>query len=51
MIDNKDQNRFELEEKGLLVWSDYRIRDGKYLLSHVEAEPPLRGFDFRLPRD
>ena len=43
MIDNKDQSRFELEEKGLRVWSDYRIRDGKYLLSHVEAEPPLRG--------
>ena len=43
MIDDKDQSRFELEEKGLLVWTDYRIRDGKYLLSHVEAEPPLRG--------
>ena len=43
MIDNKNESRFELEEKGLLVWSDYRIRDGKYLLSHVEAEPPLRG--------
>ena len=43
MIDNKDESRFELEEKGLLVWADYRIRDGKYLLPHVEAEPPLRG--------
>ena len=43
MIDNKDESRFQLEEKGLLVWSDYRIRDGKYLLSHVEAAPPLRG--------
>ena len=43
MIDNKDESRFQLEEKGLLVWSDYRIKDGKYLLSHVEAEPPLRG--------
>lgn len=43
MIDNKDKNRFELEENGLLAWADYRIRDGKYLLPHVEAEPPLRG--------
>ena len=43
MIDNKEESRFQLEEKGLLVWCDYRIRDGKYQLSHVEAEPPLRG--------
>jgi len=43
MIDNKDESRFQLEEKGLLVWSEYRIKDGKYLLTHVEAEPPLRG--------
>ena len=43
MIDNKDASRFELEEKGLLVWADYRIRDGVYILPHVEAEPPLRG--------
>ena len=43
MIDNKDESRFEREEKGLLAWADYRIREGKYLLPHVEAEPPLRG--------
>lgn len=43
MIDNKDESRFELEENGLLAWADYRVREGKYLLSHVEAEPPLRG--------
>jgi hypothetical protein len=43
MIDNKAESRFELEEKGLLAWADYRIRDGKYVLPHVEAEPPLRG--------
>ncbi len=43
MIDNKEESRFEHEEKGLLVWADYRIRDGKYLIPHVEAEPPLRG--------
>ena len=43
MIDNKDQSRFEREEGGLLAWAQCRIRDGKYLIPHVEAEPPLRG--------
>ncbi|HEY0267229.1 MAG TPA: GNAT family N-acetyltransferase [Rhizomicrobium sp.] len=43
MIDNKDASRFELEENGHLAWAEYRIRDGKYLIPHVEADPPLRG--------
>ena len=43
MIDNKDQSRFELEENGLLAWAEYRIRDGHYVIAHVEAETPLRG--------
>ena len=43
MIDNKDEGRFEREEKGLLAWANYRIRDGKYQIPHVEADPPLRG--------
>jgi predicted GNAT family acetyltransferase len=43
MIDNKQASRFELEENGLLAWANYRIHDGKYLIPHVEAEPPLRG--------
>jgi predicted GNAT family acetyltransferase len=43
MIDNKDARRFEREENGLLAWAEYRIRDGKYLIPHVEAELPLRG--------
>jgi uncharacterized protein len=43
MIDNREESRFELEENGLVVWADYRIREGRYVLSHVEAEPPLRG--------
>ena len=43
MKDNTDRHRFELEENGLLAWADYRLRDGKTILSHVEAEPPLRG--------
>ena len=43
MIDNKDKSRFEQEENGLLAWANYRIRDGKYLIPHVEADPPLHG--------
>lgn len=43
MIDNKEQQRFELVENGLTVFADYRVRDGKYLLPHVEADPALRG--------
>lgn len=43
MIDNKDQSRFELEEDGLLAFAEYRIRDGQYVIPHVEADPTLRG--------
>jgi len=43
MIDNADQSRFELEEGGHLAWAEYRIRDSQVVISHVEAEPPLRG--------
>ena len=43
MIDNRDAQRFELHENGLLAWAEYRIRDGRYILPHVEADPPLRG--------
>jgi uncharacterized protein len=43
MEDNKQLHRFELTENGLVVFAEYRIRDGKYLLPHVEADPALRG--------
>lgn len=43
MKDNPVQSRFELEENGLLAWADYRMRDGKIVLPHVEADPALRG--------
>jgi hypothetical protein len=43
MIDNREKSRFELEENGLLAWAEYRIQGGKYLIPHVEAQPPLRG--------
>jgi predicted GNAT family acetyltransferase len=43
MIDNVQERRFEQEENGLKVWAEYRIREGKYLIPHVEADPALRG--------
>ena len=43
MIDNQAESRFELEENGRLAWANYRIRDGRYVIPHVEAELPLRG--------
>lgn len=43
MIDNKIKSRFELSEQGYLAWADYQVLEGRYLIVHVEAEPPLRG--------
>ena len=43
MIDNKEEQRFEAEEDGKLVFADYRIRDGIHHVVHVEADPALRG--------
>ena len=43
MINNTEKQRFELVENGLTVFADYRIRDGRYVLAHVEADPALRG--------
>lgn len=43
MIDNKAESRFELREGPYLAWADYRLREGRVVLPHVEAEPPLRG--------
>jgi len=43
MRDNTEESRFEREENGSLVWANYRIRDGKYQLPHVEADPLLHG--------
>ena len=43
MRDNTEQSQFEREENGLLAWATYRIRDGRYQIPHVEADPALRG--------
>ena len=43
MIDNKQQHRFEAVENGHLVFVSYREHDGRYILTHAEADPALRG--------
>ena len=43
MRDNTEKHRFEAEEDGKPVFADYRIRDDIYHLTHVEADPALRG--------
>ena len=43
MIENADQHRFELTEKGFTVFAEYRRHDDRYVLTNVEADPALRG--------
>lgn len=41
--DNAAGARFELAENGFLAFADYRRQDGVLVISHVEADPALRG--------
>jgi predicted GNAT family acetyltransferase len=43
MIDNQELHRFELSEDGHLVFANYRTHDNRYVITHVEADPELRG--------
>lgn len=43
MIDNEALHRFEAVENGLTVFANYREHHGRYVLTHVEADPALRG--------
>jgi hypothetical protein len=41
--DNPELGRFELEEKGLTVFANYRRQGQHVVIPHVEAAPALRG--------
>ena len=41
--DNVALSRFELEERGLIAFANYRRSGGHVVIPHVEAPPPLRG--------
>jgi uncharacterized protein len=43
MKDNRELQRFEATENGLLVFVNYRTHDNRYVLTHAEADPELRG--------
>ncbi len=41
--DNNVRQRFELSEDGRLAFADYRLQGDVLVLTHVEADPALRG--------
>jgi predicted GNAT family acetyltransferase len=41
--DNPSRERFELEEKGLMAFANYRRSGSNFIIPHVEAPPSLRG--------
>jgi predicted GNAT family acetyltransferase len=43
MIDNTEHHHFELAENGHAVIAEYRQHDNRYILTHLEADPALRG--------
>ena len=43
VIDNTAEQRFELDENGLIAFADYRVSGGQMVIPHVEAPPALRG--------
>ncbi len=43
VIDNPESHRFELEERGLVAFANYRLDGERLIIPHVEAPPALRG--------
>jgi predicted GNAT family acetyltransferase len=43
VIDNKDRQRFELEEAGEVAFANYRRAGARVTIPHVESPPALRG--------
>lgn len=41
--DNTEQDRYELEQDGMIAFADYRRSGNSVRISHVEAPIPLRG--------
>ena len=43
LTDNESLGRFEMTEGGQIVFADYRLREGRLFIDHVESPPALRG--------
>lgn len=41
--DKPAEGRFEMDEQDLTSWADYRLKEGRMFLDHVESPPALRG--------
>ncbi|MBA4792100.1 GNAT family N-acetyltransferase [Phenylobacterium sp.] len=40
---NTAAGRYEMDEQGQTSWADYREKDGRLYIDHVESPPALRG--------
>ena len=43
VTDNKDRQRYELEENGHIAFADYARQPSRLVINYVEAPPALRG--------
>lgn len=41
--DVPERRRFELQERGMTAFANYRRENGRLVIPHVESPPPLRG--------
>ncbi|HEY9217022.1 MAG TPA: GNAT family N-acetyltransferase [Phenylobacterium sp.] len=37
------RSRYEMDEQGQTSWADYRLKDGRLYIDHVESPVALRG--------
>jgi len=40
VVDNPDRSRFELEERGLVAFADYRLHGDRLVIPHVRRPRP-----------
>ena len=43
VVHNEPQSRFEIACDGLLAFAEYRLRDGRMIISHTEVPPAFQG--------
>ena len=43
IVHNEPQSRFEIACDGLLAFAEYRLRDGRMIISHTEVPPAFQG--------
>jgi len=43
VVHNEPQSRFEIACNGQLAFAEYRLRDGRMIISHTEVPPAFQG--------